>query len=95
MKFATVIEYTTDKAKIAEVRPVHRKYLDSLKAANKLALSGPFAHDGGALIVYEADSQEEAENLLRNDPFAQAGVFVKWEMNPWSLLFVNRALLPE
>ena len=32
MKFAAIIEYLQDKAKIAEVRPVHRQYLATLKA---------------------------------------------------------------
>ena len=32
MKFAASIEHLQDKAKIAEVRPVHRQYLATLKA---------------------------------------------------------------
>ena len=35
MKFAAVIEYIQDKAKIAEVRPVHRQYLLSLKEKDR------------------------------------------------------------
>ena len=31
MKFAAIIEYSQDKARIASVRPVHRQYLASLK----------------------------------------------------------------
>jgi uncharacterized protein YciI len=37
MKFAAIIEYTTDRDKIQSVRPVHRQYLAQLKArANSL-----------------------------------------------------------
>ena len=64
MKFAAIIEYIQDKAKIAEVRPVHRQYLASLKEKGQLAASGPFTDDSGALIVYEAASSEDAEALL-------------------------------
>ncbi len=63
MKFAAIIEYLQDKAKIALVRPVHRQYLADLKAKGQLAASGPFTDDSGALIVYEAASRAEAEAL--------------------------------
>src|SRR5688572_2827088 len=65
MKFAALIEYIPDKARIAELRPTHRQYLASLKEQGKLAVSGPFTDDWGALIVYEAATREEAETLLR------------------------------
>ena len=69
MKFAAVIEYAQDKARIAEVRPIHRQYLAGLKERGQLAASGPFTDDSGALIIYEAASREDAEKLLQADPF--------------------------
>lgn len=94
MKFAAVIDYLQDKAKIAEVRPVHRQYLTGLKEKGQLAAAGPFTDDSGALIVYEADSKEAAEALLKADPFNQAGIFVKYVMRPWNTVFANRELFP-
>ena len=94
MKFAAIIEYLQDKAKIAEVRPVHRQYLVSLKEKGQLAASGPFTDDSGALIVYEAATKEEAEALLKGDPFNQAGIFVKYVIRPWHTVFANRELFP-
>jgi uncharacterized protein YciI len=94
MKFAAVIEYIQDKAKIAEVRPVHRQYLASLKEKGQLAASGPFTDDYGALIVYEAATKEEAEAFLKADPFNQAGIFVTYVMRPWNTVIANRELFP-
>jgi uncharacterized protein len=94
MKFAAIIEYLQDKAKIAEVRPVHRQYLTSLKESGRLAASGPFTDDSGALIIYEADTKEEAEKLLQADPFNQNGIFVRYQLRPWNALFANRELFP-
>jgi uncharacterized protein len=94
MKFAAVIEYTPDKAKIAEIRPAHREYLMGLKKEGKVALAGPITDDSGAVIVYEAESAADAEALIRADPFATGGVFVSWKIRPWNLLLVNRDLLP-
>ena len=50
MKFAAIIEYAQDKAKIAEIRPTHRQYLATLKAEGKLAVSCPFTDDSGAQV---------------------------------------------
>ena len=94
MKFAATIEYLQDKAKIAEVRPVHRQYLASLKEKGQLAASGPFTDDSGALIIYEAASKEDAEKLLQADPFNAAGIFVKYVVRPWNPVIANRELFP-
>lgn len=94
MKFAAIIEYLQDKAKIAEVRPLHRQYLRSLKDKGHLAASGPFTDDSGALIVYEAGSPEEAEGFLKADPFCQNGIFLKWQLRPWNPVIANRDLFP-
>lgn len=94
MKFAAIIEYTQDKGKIAEVRPVHRQYLASLKEGGQLAASGPFTDDSGALIIYEASTRDEAEALLKGDPFNKNGIFIKYQLRPWNPVIANRELFP-
>ncbi len=94
MKFAAIIEYIPDKTKIAEIRPAHRQYLTGLKARGKLAVCGPFTDDSGGLIVYEADTRDEAEKLIQADPFDQNGIFVRYELRPWNPVMANRELLP-
>jgi uncharacterized protein YciI len=94
MKFAAIIEYSQDKAKIAEIRPTHRQYLAALKANGQLAASGPFTDDYGALIVYEAATKEEAEGFLKADPFNAAGIFVSYVIRPWNTVIANRELFP-
>jgi uncharacterized protein YciI len=94
MKFAAIIEYSQDKARIAAVRPVHRQYLAALKEKGQLAASGPFTDDSGALIVYEAASAEEAERLLRCDPFHENGIFLRYVLRPWNPVICNRDLFP-
>lgn len=94
MKFAAVIEYIQDMDKIQSLRSVHRQYLTQLRDRGQLAASGPFIDDWGALIIYEAASVEEAEKLLRGDPFHQNGIFVRWVMRPWNPVVANRELFP-
>jgi uncharacterized protein YciI len=50
--------------------------------------------DSGALIVYEAGSADDAEALLKGDPFCAGGVFVSWVIRPWNPVIANRELFP-
>ncbi len=59
MKFATIFEYGNHD-QIAETRPIHREYLGTLREQGKLAASGPFEDDSGALIIYEAETQRRS-----------------------------------
>jgi uncharacterized protein len=92
MKFPAVIEYTADKAKIAEIRPLHRQYLATLQEKGQLAAAGPFTDDSGALIIYEAGTREEAEALLKADPFNQNGIFASFQLRPWKPVFFTQGL---
>ncbi|MGH2587429.1 MAG: YciI family protein [Dehalococcoidia bacterium] len=84
MKYAAVIEYIADEEKVQSMRPVHREYLRALIEQGKLAAAGPFVDGSGALIIYEAESPEQAEALLTSDPFHEAGVFATWAIRPWN-----------
>lgn len=93
MKYAAIARYTPDAATIAKARPAHREYLTGLIQQGKLVMSGPFSDDRGGLLIYEAESPEEVERLVTEDPFSAEGVFVSWEIRPWKVVFVNRTLL--
>lgn len=94
MKFAAVIEYVQDPERVQSLRPAHREYLKNLLGRGQLVAAGPFTDESGALIVYEAGSREEAEGLLRGDPFHQHGVFVTWQLRPWNPVLANREAFP-
>ncbi len=94
MRYAAVIEYITDAEKIQSIRPTHRAYLAELLAKGQLAATGPFTDGWGALIIYEADTPEQAEALLQADPFHAAGVFVRWTIRPWNPVMANKSLFP-
>lgn len=94
MRFAAIIEYAQDPAKVQALRPTHRQYLASLRDQGQLAISGPFTDDSGALIVYEAASSAEAEKLLQGDPFFKNGIFLQYKIRPWNPVIANRDLLP-
>lgn len=85
--FAATLTYVDDAERIAKVRPTHREYLQTLLDDGKLHESGPFTDDSGALIVYSADSEAEAKELLANDPFTTGGVIAQATLKEWKVVF--------
>jgi len=95
MKFAAWIEYITDKELVDRHRPAHRQYSSELLQTGKLAASGPLTDGFGALFVYETETAEAAESLLKADPFFKSGVFARWSIRPWNVVRANRSLFPD
>jgi uncharacterized protein YciI len=95
MKFANFITYIPDAQKVQSVRPLHREYAQGLAGQGKIVIAGPFSDGTGAIIVYEAESLEQAEALAANDPYAKSGVWTKYEIHPWDIIGVNHRLLPD
>ena len=66
-------------------RETHLTYLASL--GPKVLIAGPYLDAAGApngsLLVFEADSQAEAEALAAGDPYSAAGLFQLVEVRPW------------
>lgn len=90
------VEYTYDPAKdetIAEVRPTHRAWLAGLFEQGTLKASGPLVgvEPGGALIIVEAESSDDALGLLEADPFFAAGVITKRSARAWNPVIGPRA----
>ena len=84
--FTATLTYADDAEKIAQVRPTHRKYLQTLVDSGKLHESGPFIDDSGALIIYIADSEADARELLANDPFTINGVITEAVVKEWKIV---------
>ena len=87
MKFAAIIEYGSDREKTKALHPMHREYLRGLLDSGTLLAAGPLSDDVGALWIVDAATIQEAEELVRADPYVEAGVIVKWKIQPlayWS-----------
>jgi uncharacterized protein len=95
VKFVNFIYYVSDTQKVETIRPLHRAYAQGLRDQGKLVIAGPFRDGAGALMVYEAESQQDAEALAANDPFFKGGIWTKYEIHPWEIVGVNHALMPE
>ncbi|PID15040.1 MULTISPECIES: YciI family protein [unclassified Sporosarcina] len=86
MAYYTAFLHMIQPEKNAEVLPRHIEYLDRLDEQGKIFARGPFADQSGGLIIYRADSFEEAQQLAEADPHVKEKVR-RLELKKWNPIF--------
>jgi uncharacterized protein len=92
MIYANYLQYG-ERSKILILRPAHQKYLFELLDQGKLIAAGSFPDDVGGLYIYEAESQEAAENLMTDDPYFLGNAIAGFRIVAWEVHGANPALL--
>lgn len=82
---------------LKDVLPRHLEYIKKMEGEGRIFLAGPMSDDSGTLmeghgmLVYRADTMEQARQLAENDPMHQEGCRTfelrKWLVNEGSLSF--------
>lgn len=66
-------------------RAAHLSYLD--KHAASVKLGGPFLDANekpiGSMLILDCENETKAQEMLAEDPYAQAGLFERVEIRPW------------
>lgn len=85
--FAVTYHYTDDVEAINAIRPIHRQWLGEQLEAGALLASGPMVNRPAALLIWRAETIEELQRLLDNDPFEIAGVISERSIEEWNTVF--------
>jgi uncharacterized protein YciI len=78
------ILYMLDPVKNQELRPQHLDHLKTLQEQGKIFAKGPFADGAGGLVIYIADSLEEAQEMAEKDPYVVEKVR-RLELHQWKI----------
>lgn len=74
-----------------EIMGVHFNYLKDLLAQKRLVLAGPCTNAAYGIVIYLAESPEEAQKIAENDPAIVQGVMRLASVNPFhTSLLVGR-----
>lgn len=65
-------------------RPQHLEYLNNLERQGKIFAKGPFVDGAGGLVIYKAESLEEARQMAEKDPYVTEGVR-RLELHEWGI----------
>jgi len=88
MKFVIIGYDSPDgQAKRKIHRPAHLAKVEPLDRAGRVVLAGTLTDQTGSLIVIEADSLEDAQKFVREDPYTVHGVFERVEVHPFTQVF--------
>jgi uncharacterized protein YciI len=66
----------------------HFEYLQNLLAKGRLILAGRCEEGPPGIVVFEAESEEAAREVLDNDPAIEAGIF-RGEVHPFRLALLR------
>ncbi|NJL17120.1 MAG: hypothetical protein HC938_07930 [Nitrospira sp.] len=75
------------EAKRKIYRSAHLSNLESLDSQGRVVLAGPLTDKAGSLLVLDLDTQEDAEDFARQDPYTVHGVFDRVEIHPFMQVF--------
>jgi hypothetical protein len=78
--FAVTYVYSTNTDAVERLRPQHRAFLAE---TDGLLMSGP-TDDNGALLIWEAKSAAEVEEILEEDPFWTADLITERSVVGWN-----------
>ncbi|MEV0676790.1 YciI family protein [Actinosynnema sp. NPDC050436] len=82
-RFLVELEFGDNVDDRLAVRPAHREYLATLVEQGRLLVSGPYADQSGAVLVYEVADEAELREVLAADPYAPAGVVTATRVHEW------------
>lgn len=84
MKYFAVFLPMLNQEKSQQYRTQHLDYLDQKRQEGKIFANGRFADGAGGLVIYQASSLIEVEEIVRQDPYVLEGArgfeIHEWEM---------------
>ena len=63
----------------------HAAFIDQLVADGFVLMGGPFPDEGGAMLIVNADDENEVLEKLKNDPWMKYGVLKLESVKRWQI----------
>ncbi|WP_448598368.1 YciI family protein [Thermoleptolyngbya sp.] len=83
--FVKIEKGLVDKATFDRSVPAHKQFVRDLIAKGHQAKTGYWAERGGGMLLFQADSMEEARAIVAQDPLVQNGC-VSYELHEWKIV---------
>lgn len=74
-----------DEEKSRKYRPQHLDFLETMRQEKKVLMNGRFTDGAGGLIIYRANSLDEAIDMAEQDPYIHVGAR-EYEIHEWDLV---------
>jgi uncharacterized protein YciI len=67
----------------------HAKFIDQLVDDGFILMGGPLVDEGGALLIVNAEDENEVSEKLKNDPWFERGILKLESIKRWEI-FIDR-----
>ncbi len=77
-----------DPSKAAREQPLwdeHAAFIDQLVAEGFILMGGPLVDEGGAMLIVNADDEDEVRQKLKNDPWFERGILKLESVKRWEI----------
>jgi uncharacterized protein YciI len=73
-----------DSLSLVKIQEGHIANINKMVESGKLQIAGPFGDDGNwrGIFIFDAATEEEVKELLKDDPAIQSGRLA-YEIHPW------------
>jgi uncharacterized protein YciI len=68
----------------------HAAFIDQLVADGFILMGGPFADEGGSMLIVNADDGSEVQEKLKSDPWIEHGVLKLESVKRWQIFIDAR-----
>ncbi len=68
----------------------HAAFMDQLVAARFVFMGGPLVDEHGAMLIVNADDENEVREKLKNDPWIEHGVLKLESVKRWQIFIDER-----
>ena len=68
----------------------HAKFIDQLVADGFILMGGPLVDEGGSLLIFNAEGENEVSEILKNDPWSTHGILKLESVKRWQIFIDAR-----
>jgi uncharacterized protein YciI len=68
----------------------HAAFIDQLVADGFVLMGGPLVDEGGALLIVNAEDEEQVREKLKNDPWFGQGILKLESVKRWQIFIDKR-----
>ena len=82
-----------DLAKATREQPLwdeHAAFIDQLVADGFIWMGGPLVDEGGSLLIFHAEDENEVREKLKNDPWLERGILKQESIKRWQIFIDER-----
>jgi uncharacterized protein YciI len=68
----------------------HAAFIDRLVDDGSILMGGPLVDEGGSLLIFNAEDENEVREKLKNDPWAEHGILKLESVKRWEIFIDQR-----